>query len=208
MVTEKEVPWHRETEFHELLDKARAGSTEALGKVLQAFEVVLLHAARRMLPSELQAKGSPSDLVQDTLLEASQDLHQFHGNGPEDLSAWLHGILRKNFGDLLRSYRSRKKRQIDREVRLDRAARNLQEFLKARSLSPSEEASHREEVEVGRSAYNTLPEHYRYVLWLRYGRQLTFEQIGHRLGCSSDAARKAASRAMRHFADQLGLSPG
>jgi len=190
-----------DAEFEQLLAEARAGSKEALGKILNAFRVVLLRKARDLVPADVRGWDSASDLVQDTFLQAQRDFHQFQGHRPADLHRWLVGILRHNFGDLIRAIRRRKKRQIDREVRLDdeRVAARLRQILIDPAPSPTVQAIEHEETLLLQQALEQLPEHYRLVLYMRFGKQLSYEQIGSRLGITREAARKAVVRGLEYF---------
>ena len=58
------------------LAEARAGSQEALGKLLESFRAYLLLIAQCELDAELRAKGGASDLVQQTFLEGQRDFAQ------------------------------------------------------------------------------------------------------------------------------------
>jgi hypothetical protein len=69
--------WSRQTS--QLMQAARAGSAEALGRLLEGCRAYLLLAANRQLDADLQAKGGPSDLVQETFLEAQKDFPPFQG---------------------------------------------------------------------------------------------------------------------------------
>ena len=72
-----------------LLDAARAGSLDALGRSLEVHRTYLLAVAERRLDPDLKSKGGASDLVQETFLEAMCDFEQFQGASPEALRAWL-----------------------------------------------------------------------------------------------------------------------
>src|SRR5262249_58319869 len=87
------------------LDEARAGSRAALGRVLEACRGYLMMIARQELDRDLQAKGSASDLVQETFLEAQRDFDRFSGTTEEELLAWLRRLLLNNIANFTRPYR-------------------------------------------------------------------------------------------------------
>src|SRR5207302_6912209 len=67
-----------EIPFSGLLEQARAGSLEALGKVLEACRTPLYRKAQHIgRPRSLRAKYSDSDLLQDTFMEAQGSFNQF-----------------------------------------------------------------------------------------------------------------------------------
>src|SRR5438874_1463377 len=97
------------------LAAARAGSSEALGNVLETCRAYLLLIARQELDTELQAKGGASDLVQETFLEAQRDFRQFAGQTEEELLAWLRRLLLNNVANFRRRYRETAKRDVNAE---------------------------------------------------------------------------------------------
>ena len=83
-------------DFARVLAAAREGSAEALGILWTQCRNYLLLVANERLDPALKPKVSPSDLVQDTFLEAQRDLAQFRGERPDELRAWLCRILINN----------------------------------------------------------------------------------------------------------------
>src|SRR4051812_39065848 len=98
-----------------LLLAARRGSSEALGELLENCRRYLLTIARRELDPDLNGKGSASDLVQDTFLEAQRDFNQFDGTDDAALCHWLRQLLLNNLKNFRRHYRAAKRRS-DLEV--------------------------------------------------------------------------------------------
>jgi RNA polymerase sigma-70 factor, ECF subfamily len=185
--------------FATLLVLAQQGSPDALGKVLESCRRVLTRAATRQIPRDLLARFSPSDVVQETFLEAQKDFQQFSGSSSEELMAWLSQLLRNNCSNLIRLYRHTDKRRLSLEVRLDdgSVSGQLREGLEARSPGPSERAIAQEEWAQFAPALRALPEDKLTALQLRFVEKLSFKEIGLRLGCSAEAARKIVSRTMQ-----------
>jgi DNA-directed RNA polymerase specialized sigma24 family protein len=63
------------------------------GQYLDRFRDYLRFLARQQLDPQLQAKLDPSDLVQQTLLEAYRARPRFRPRGDAELAAWLRKIL-------------------------------------------------------------------------------------------------------------------
>src|SRR4051812_35536174 len=99
------------------LTAAQAGSRDALGQALEACRGYLLLIAQQELDPELQAKGSASDLVQQTFLEAQRDFAGFQGATQEALQAWMRRLLLNNLANFRRDLH-RDKRRVSREVAL------------------------------------------------------------------------------------------
>jgi RNA polymerase sigma-70 factor (ECF subfamily) len=188
-----------------LLEAARAGSTEALGQVLDGCRHYLLLVANEELDSALQAKGGASDLVQETFLEAQLAFGRFQGSTERELLAWLRRILLHNLANLRRRYRHTEQRQVAREISLE-AADHLQGLLAAEASTPSAQAIRAEEAAAFQQALERLPEHYRQVIVWRHREQRSFQEIGQLLGRSPDAARMLWWRAFEQLANELNPS--
>ena len=117
------------------LPAARAGSREALGRVLEACRAYLLRIANEGVSADVQAKGGASDLVQETFLEAHRDFAHFQGNSEAELLAWLRCLLLNNMANFARAYRATGKRQVGREVPLERGESSSLAFDRQRSKS-------------------------------------------------------------------------
>src|SRR5438128_208138 len=87
-----------------LLHAARAGDGPALGRLLELYRNYLTLLARLQIDQRLQGKFDPSDLVQETFLEAHRDFVQFKGGSEPELVAWLRQILVTNLANLMRHY--------------------------------------------------------------------------------------------------------
>jgi RNA polymerase sigma-70 factor (ECF subfamily) len=187
-------------EVQQWISKARHGSRDALGQLLDTCRQYLLLVANQHLDTDLQDKVGPSDLVQDTFLEAQRDFSRFHGNSEEDLLLWLRRILLNNVANTIRNYRAAAKRAVGREVGLAEAqAEELESRLLARSESPSAQVVHWERDEALKRALEQLPEPGRQVIQWRNYERCSFAKIGQRLGRSAEAARKVWVRALEQL---------
>jgi RNA polymerase sigma-70 factor (ECF subfamily) len=182
-------------EVEKWIVEAHQGNREALGRLLDMCRHYLLLVASKELAPALWAKVAPSDIVQDTLLEAARDFSDFHGGGEEELLAWLRGILRHNAANVRRHFETAK-RDVAREVPLEEAAAAVSE-------TPSRQAQAREQDEQLAKAIGQLPEHYRQVLLWHSTEHLTFAQIADKLNSTIDAVRKLWGRALNELAKLL-----
>jgi RNA polymerase sigma-70 factor (ECF subfamily) len=184
-----------------LLAAARAGSREALGRVLEGCRRYLLGVAEGELDHDLRSKGGASDIVQETFLEAGRDFAGFRGSTPEELRAWLRQVLLHKVGAFTRRYRDTGKREIGREIEFgaDGSWGGIDQAPAGSTLSPSGVASERERALALRRALNRLPEEYRRVVILRFEEERSFDEIGRLTDRSPDAARKVWSRAMERL---------
>ena len=182
-----------------LLAEARAGSQEALGRLLEELRPLLLQVAYDRLDPDLRAKGSGSDLVQQSYLEALRDFAGFRGGSPEELAGWLRHILQYNLLDFARHYRDTDKRALNREQVAGENRCGPDDRPAAPDPSPSEVVSFNEQVERVRRAVDRLSAEQRLAIRLRHEEGQPFAAIGRALGRSEEAARKVWARAIREL---------
>jgi RNA polymerase sigma-70 factor (ECF subfamily) len=195
----------REPDVAHWLSRARAGSKEDLGQVLEACRGYLLHIARGAVDPKLQAKAGSSDLLQETLLDACRNFDHFKGDSEEELLAWLRRLLLNRVSNFSRRYRHTAKRRAAAEVNLRNATSSSDGAgaMPDGGASPSELAIQGEESAALQRALDVLPEHYRQVLWLRYQEERSFAEIGQLMKRSANAAEKLWARAVVRLQQEL-----
>jgi len=119
------------------------------GERLEQFRAYLRLLARLHLHPMLHGKLDPSDVVQQTLLQAYQGLESFRGRSDAELAAWLRQVLANNLSHAVRDF-GRARRDVDREQSLDAAvdvsSAHLEQCLAVSdATSPSEHAQFNEE---------------------------------------------------------------
>ena len=180
------------------MEAARSGDRDALGSALEMFRSYLLLVAGRDLAQDLRAKGGASDLVQETFLEARRAFHRFDGRTEDELRRWLRMILRRRLSHMARQYRGTEKRRSGREVPFDRVA-----DLASDSTSPSGVAVRKEREQAVDDALGRLSSRHREAILWHHREGVGFEEIGRRLGCSAEAARKVWARAIERLRREL-----
>lgn len=183
--------------FERTLAVARSGDQREIGCLLDVYRDYLLSVAAKKLPDCLGAKVAPSDLVQDSMLEASQTLGAFRGSSEFELRAWLKSIVTRRAIDVYRRWRGFAKRDVSREMVLERASDRRRYDHDAVNDSPCERAGTSELLINLRNALKFLSVEHREVIQLRTLQQLSFEEIGPKLGRSAEAARKLWARAIQ-----------
>jgi RNA polymerase sigma-70 factor (ECF subfamily) len=187
-----------------LLAEARAGSTEALGELLELYRAYLRQVARVHLNPRLNPKADASDLVQETFLDAHRDFDHFRGEDDAELRAWLRRLLLNNAANFFRRFRPGGKRSVELEVSL--ASARLAALIAwevSLTPSPDDHADAHEQACLLEKALHRLPDVYRRVLHLHYREQRSFEEIAGLLNCTPNAARKTAARALKIVQQQL-----
>src|SRR5438876_9653668 len=81
---------------------------------LDGYRDYLLLLARARLDPRLRGKLDPSDVVQQTLLEAHRDAAQFRGRTDAERAAWLRQVLARNLANVVRDH-TRGQRDVTRE---------------------------------------------------------------------------------------------
>jgi RNA polymerase sigma-70 factor (ECF subfamily) len=169
----------------------------------------LLRIANEGVAADVRAKAGASDLVQETFLEAQRDFARFQGNTEAELLAWLRCLLQNNVSNFARHYRATGKRQVGREVPLERgdSSKAPEAGFAANTPSPSMEAMAHEKAEAVARALERLPADYRRVITLRNQERREFDEIGRLMERSADAARRLWSRAIERLQHELEKTP-
>ena len=193
-----------------LLRQARAGAAEHLGGLLQHYANYLRLLASIHLDEKLRARCSPSDIVQETYCEAHRDFGQFRGTTEAEFLAWLRTILANNLAREVEKHILAAKRDVRREVSLDRivaaldrSAARLESVLAVTGPSPSSNMHCHDRAVVLANHLARLPPDYREVLMLRHCEGLPFNDIAQRMGRSSGAVRMLWLRAIDRVRDQV-----
>src|SRR4051794_35102763 len=102
-------------------------------------QYLLLLARAQLQPGD---RAEPSDIVQQTLMDAHRDERQFRGQTAAQRAAWLRRILANNLADVFKGQR-REKRDVARERSLEQAlaesSASLGACLQHSDASPSQD---------------------------------------------------------------------
>jgi RNA polymerase sigma-70 factor (ECF subfamily) len=194
-------------DFGQLLKAAQSGDGAALEVLIGEYRDYLLLIANEGLDRGLQAKLGASDHVQETLLAAHRHLDQFRGQTPEEFRGWLRQILLNDMHQARRRFFGTGQRDVQREQSIDDSLAQPVPLVDAQ-LTPRSDAVAREEARLLEVALGQLPENYRQVIRLRDWDELTFPEVGARMGISEEAARKLWRRAIVKLEGLLGPSSG
>jgi RNA polymerase sigma-70 factor (ECF subfamily) len=190
---------------HELLAQARAGDQQAVDRLFALCRNYVAILAQARLDSWLQAKVDPSDLVQQTLLDAYQGFAQFRGGTSGEWLAWLRRILDHNAADYVRHYHGTDKRRVGREVPLAGSSDGAGGPM-ADAETPSQELLRKERELLVADALARLPDDQRTVILLRNLQRLPFDEVARRMGRSRPAAQMLWMRAIRKLQDNGALN--
>jgi RNA polymerase sigma-70 factor (ECF subfamily) len=151
---------------------------------LERYRDYLRLLARLQLHARLQAKLDASDIVQQTLLQAHQNLGQFRGQTEAEWLAWLRAILANTLAAAGRRFATEARdagRERSFEHDLDHSSSRLAGLLVADQSSPSERAVRADELLRLARALNSLPPDQQRVVELHHLRGLSVAEVAQRV---------------------------
>lgn len=189
-----------------LFQKARVGGAAELGNLLNQYSNYLKVLARTQLDKRLQRRVSPSDIVQEAMLEAHRDFEKFRGKSLGEFVAWLRRILVNNLIRASEQHLHAGKRDVRREVSLrdigrsiEQSASRLEDIVASDRASPSSEVFRHERLAMLSDAISGLTREQQQVIMLRHMEGRPFAEIAIQLQKSAGACRMLWLRGM----DQL-----
>ena len=189
------------------LAKARH-SLNSRGQLFEAYRNYLTFLARLEIGRKLQGKADPSDIVQETFMDAHDGFAEFRGQSERELGRWLRTILAHRIAKLVRKYLGTQRRDVRIEQQLntqmDESSRHLEHGLEGSLTSPSEAVERRELAVFLADAIERLPDDHRDVLLLRHFRGLSFDEVAKQMDRTPDGVRHLWSRALGKLRKQMG----
>lgn len=178
------------------------GFPQRLGK----FRSYLRVLAGMQLDPMIKCRVDPSDIVQQTLLQAHRAADQFRGTSDAELAGWLRQILANELAHQLRDNR-RAKRDVGREVSyqqsVEHSSLRLERLLVSDAPSPSDNVQKKERALHLADLLTELPEKQRESIELHYWHGWTLQQIAERQGCSKSAVAGAIGRGLKRLQSAL-----
>ena len=196
-MTAEVFPSDSEQDWSDLIEAAKSGDEVAIGEICARLVEYLWLTADQNLANDLRVKVAASDLVQQTLFEATSKFQSFRGNSRIELRAWLKAILQNNLADSARRYRDSQSRNTALEIPIE-AHGSINELM---GFTPSASSSVRrkETDQELLCAIAQLPERQRLVIELRHGQNRSYSEIAKALRTSEPAARKLWSRGIKNL---------
>ena len=174
-----------------LLRNAKAGSGDALNALFERCAGRLLAIIRLRMGPGLRGQLESQDMLQASLRRAFQRVDQFERSDTNSLLAWLARIAENEIRDQA-AYHRRQRRDARRLVAV---AGDMDDFEnQVRSLVSGVILN--EGMERLECALEALDESHREIIVLRKFEELSYKEIGERLGKSPDACRMLLARAL------------
>jgi RNA polymerase sigma-70 factor (ECF subfamily) len=184
------------------LAAAAAGDSACWGELVCRHHDRLRRMVALRLDPRVRARVDPSDVLQETYLEAARRLHDYLRDRPLPFFLWLRQLAGTRLAKLNRRHLGAARRDARREVRLlpggvpGASSVALADQLLAPGSRPSETAARGELRERLLDALEQMDALDREVLALRHFEQLTNGEAARALGLTAGAASKRYIRAL------------
>jgi RNA polymerase sigma-70 factor (ECF subfamily) len=176
------------------------------GLALERFRGYLALLAQLHWDPRLQGQMDPSDLVQETLLDAHKKQDQFKGTCDAELAGWLRQILaNKQVTYLRRLGRIKRDVALERslEVLLGESSSRLEALLASEQSSPSKQAAANEELLRLADSLSRLPPPQREAVTLHHLQGLTLAQLAARMQRTEPAVAGLIRRGLKTLRELL-----
>ena len=195
---------------HDLIDRAQRGDEAARQQLLEHYRGYLRRMVAARLDRRMAARVDPSDVVQETLVEAAGRLGEYLREQPIPFFAWLRQLAGERVIDAHRRHVAAQRRSVTLEQREpelpDASADILVRTLFATDTSPSNQLMREERHERLKAALATLPQRDREVLVMRHLEQLSIAEIAAMLEIGEPAVKSRLLRALIRIRERMGDS--
>jgi RNA polymerase sigma-70 factor (ECF subfamily) len=193
---------------YELIDRAGQGDEAARCQLLERYRGYLKKMVAVRLDRRLAARVDPSDVVQETLVEAARRLDDYLRDRPLPFYAWLRALAAERVIDTHRRHVTTQRRSVTLEHRgldlPDASVDKLVWRLFAADTSPSNRLMRQERHERLKTALASLPQRDREVVVMRHLEQLSTAEIAAMLEISEPAVKSRLLRALIRMREQMG----
>lgn len=182
--------------FADSLILGRQGDRSAQEELFGRWRPLLRLQARHLLGAELSARMDPSDIVQETMEQAFQDLNQFRGSTEAEWVGWLQTLLAGHADKARRHHRA-----IKRDLRRE-SAYPASQLTDPRAGQPVQGIDSDQAIRLA-AAIEQLPSDMRQVILRRVFDRIPFAVLAEELGRSAGAARVLWTRALHRLQELL-----
>ena len=169
----------------------RKGDAQALGAMLDSLRPYVRVIVRSINRGQPESVVDESDLIQESLMQASQSSQSFHGESQAEWLGWLRTITVRTTNRILQSRNQRSVSAI--------SAAELGTVIEDRGPVPGARLVRQETADQMALALTRLPEDMQQVLMARVVDALDFSSIGERMNRSPGAVRVLFLRALRRL---------
>jgi RNA polymerase sigma-70 factor (ECF subfamily) len=189
------------TDTVELLAAIERGDDDALDTLLANHRDYLKRIVNNRIEPDLRVRLDPSDVVQETMMVASQRIDDYLARRPTSFRVWLRGKA------IERLINERNRHQaLKRDVRKEVALHDVSSMAIAKhlQLERASQVAIRQEVLQGvHAAMQQLSASDRDILVMRHAEELTNNEAAEVMEISPDAASKRYGRAVARLSTEL-----
>ena len=183
-------------ETQSLLQKIRDGES-AFDQLFAQHRGALRQAVDLRFDAKLRSRLDPSDVVQETQIEAFRRLEDYLDRQPMPFHLWLRKMAQERLIMARRQHLGAAMRSVNQELPLpEHSSVMLGRQLVAPGKSPSQQISQGELVRQVRQAVGQLGEQDREILLMRTYEDLSYQEIAYLLEIEPATARKRYGRAL------------
>lgn len=177
---------------------------------LEQYREYLRLLARLQLAPHLRAKLDPSDVIQETMLDAYKKIEQFQGQQSAQFAAWLRTILARNLAMGVRKF-ARPGRDVQKEKSLqagiDHSSACLENWLGDKQPSPPQMAERNERVLHLAEALAKLPADQRLAIEMKHLDGLSVSEISRQMSRSETSVTGLLRRGVQKMRELLDNCP-
>lgn len=203
-----------EDESRQLIERGVQGDSHAWQLLMREYRGRLRRMVALRLDRRLQGRVDPSDVIQESFIDAARRLPEFVKNPSVPFFVWLRRLTGQRLMEQHRRHLGAQARDVSREVSIYHGAfpeattADLAANLMGEFSSPSQAAIRIEQTKRLQEALDSLEPIDREILVLRHFEQLTNGEASQVLGLDKSAASKRYIRAMVRLKDVLIAMPG
>ena len=201
--------WPDNEKTQELLDKVKAGESDAANRLLDRHRDALRQMVAMRLDKKIQGRVDASDIVQDVMIEANRRLERYLEDPAMPFHLWLRHMAKDRLIDAYRRHRGSAKRSVDREQPMvavggmNHSTMELAAHLADGEMTPAAAATMHELQSRFEAAINELAEADQEIVLMRHFEHLTNQEAAAALNLSEPAASMRYLRAMRRLRELL-----
>lgn len=191
-----------------LLRRAATDDSSAVSQLMKHYRSRVRKLVTIRMDQRLTARIDPSDVVQETLLEAARKLPKYLRHPDVPFYPWLRALAINRLIDFHRQHLGAQRRNVRREepwtpTLSNESAMQLADRLISSASSPSRRAERNELRQQVRLALERLPDQQREILVMKYLEELSSTEIASVLGIPDRTIRRRHRQAVEQLADLL-----
>jgi RNA polymerase sigma-70 factor (ECF subfamily) len=197
-----------------LVEQAAHGDAEALTQLMHRYRDRLKRMVNLRMDRRLQGRIDASDVVQESLLEASRRLEEYAADPPMGFYVWLRWIAGERLLNAHRDHLGTQKRDANQEISLYRRSMpeacsvSIAQQLLGQLTSPTQAVARAEMQLIVQDVLNSMDPVDREILVLRSFEQLSTSETAETLGIKRSTASKRYITALKRLKQSLSAIPG